>query len=225
MSLTSPRDRSKVLIVGLGNPGAGYSTNRHNLGFQTLDRLASRHGLVFDDRRKNAEHASGRIRRRQVVLAKPQTYMNLSGESVGPLLRLFEMDPRYMMVVYDELDLPFGTLRLRSGGSAGGHRGMVSILEVVPGTFARVRLGIGRPPEGTEISDYVIQDFKAEELPVRELLLDSAVEAVETTLEQGLTTAMSRYNGSVLPSEDHEKAGGDEEPTDRGPGKGGGREP
>ena len=140
------------LIVGLGNPGETYARHRHNVGFQCVKYLADRHGMRFLDKQHKARVASGTLAGQRVVLAKPFTFMNDSGQSVAALVRWHKIDPsRELLVIYDELDLPFGTLRMRPGGSAGGHNGMKSIIQQL-GTqdFARLRVGIGRPPHGGE---------------------------------------------------------------------------
>jgi len=184
------------LIVGLGNPGARYARNRHNVGFHCLQRLASVHGLEFSRRRKRACVAIGAIAGKRVVLAMPQTFMNESGRSVAPLVRFFKLPLQRLLVVYDDLDLPVGTIRLRVKGGSGGHRGMQSIIQHLGSqTFPRLRIGIGRPPGQMDPADYVLQDFSLEEQPVVEDALECAVSAVQTWLEEGIEQAMGRYNG------------------------------
>lgn len=188
----------RVLIVGLGNPGRTYARNRHNVGFMAVERLAARHGVAFGTTRSKALVGDGRILDRSVILAKPQTYMNASGDAVGPLANYFNLAPENVLVVYDELDLPFGTIRLREQGGAGGHNGMKSILNHLGQGFPRVRLGIGRPPGRMAPAAWVLRDFGADEQPVLDDLLDEAVRAIETWLTDGIQLAMSRHNGTVV---------------------------
>ncbi|MCA9972860.1 MAG: aminoacyl-tRNA hydrolase [Anaerolineales bacterium] len=188
----------RVLIVGLGNPGRTYARNRHNVGFMAVERLAARHGVAFGTTRSKALVGDGRILDRSVILAKPQTYMNASGDAVGPLANYFKLAPENVLVVYDELDLPFGTIRLREQGGAGGHNGMKSILNHLGQGFPRVRLGIGRPPGRMAPAAWVLRDFGADEQPVLDDLLDEAVRAIETWLTDGIQLAMSRHNGTVV---------------------------
>jgi PTH1 family peptidyl-tRNA hydrolase len=188
-------DVERYLIVGLGNPGPKYAANRHNVGFQCLDRLAAAHGLSFDKRQKKARVALGAIRGRRVVLAQPQTFMNDSGRSVAPLAQFYQIPPERLLVVYDDLDLPLETLRMRPEGGSGGHKGMHSIIEQLSDQgFARLRLGIGRPPGQMDPAAYVLQDFVAAEEPLVEETLERAVAAIETWLTEGVEMAMSRHN-------------------------------
>lgn len=188
------------LIAGLGNPGAEHAANRHNVGFRCVERLASIHGLAFDKRQKNGRVALGEIAGRRVVLVKPQTFMNESGRAVVALARFYRVPPEQMLVVYDDLDLPLGTVRLRPEGGSGGHKGMRSIIEHLGGqNFPRLRIGIGRPPGQMDPAAYVLQGFSAEEQPLVEEALERAVAAIETWLREGVVMAMSRHNrGSGL---------------------------
>ena len=184
-----------LLIVGLGNPGRKYARNRHNAGFHCLDRLAEKYQMAFDTQRDKAELALGRVAGRRAILAKPQTYMNDSGVSVGALARFYKVEPAQVLVVYDDLDLPQGTLRLRPRGSAGGHRGMLSIMQHL-GTdgFARLRVGIGRPPGRMPPKAYVLQDFKDDEKPIMEHTYEQAVTAINMTMSNGFEMAMNHFN-------------------------------
>ena len=184
------------LIVGLGNPGEQYAKNRHNVGFQCVKYLADRHGLRFSEKHGKARVAGGLIAGQRVVLAKPFTYMNLSGQAVAPLVRWHRLDVRgELLVIYDDLDLPFGTLRLRAAGSAGGQNGMKSIIEQL-GTqeFPRLRVGIGRPPAGGDARDKVLSNWsraEAEQLPA---LYARVADAVELFVAEGIVAAMNRFN-------------------------------
>jgi len=183
-------------VVGLGNPGAGYARHRHNVGFQVLDALARAHGLSFSREKLARTHtAQGRIGGRSVILAKPQTFVNRSGQAVGRLARWHKVPPQQILVVYDELDLPLGRLRLRPEGGAGGHNGMRSIIEAL-GTqqFPRLRVGIDRPPGQMDPADYVLHPFSKEEGEIVALVIDQAVAAVEAWLEEGIVAAMDRFN-------------------------------
>lgn len=188
-------DVERYLIVGLGNPGPQYAANRHNVGFRCVEHLAADHGLSFDKRQKKARVALGAICGLRVVLAQPQTFMNDSGRSVAPLARFYQVPPERLLVVYDDLDLPLQTLRMRPEGGSGGHKGMHSIIEQLGDqSFARLRIGIGRPPGQMDPAAYVLQDFAADEEPVIEETLKRAVVAIETWLTEGVEMAMSRHN-------------------------------
>lgn len=182
------------LIVGLGNPGEEYAASRHNVGFHCVRALARKHHLEFDRKRAQARIAQGMILAQPVVLARPQTYMNLSGQSVGGLLHWLRILPADLLVILDDLDLPLGKIRLRPGGSAGGHRGIKSIIGSL-GTeeFPRLRVGIGRP-EGNEAINYVLGNFTSAERQIMHDAYARVVEAVELVLTDGLEAAMNRYN-------------------------------
>jgi PTH1 family peptidyl-tRNA hydrolase len=191
-------DAEFYLIVGLGNPGPKYAANRHNVGFMCLERLAAAHSLTFDKRQKRAHVALGAIRGLRVVLAQPQTFMNDSGQAVVPLAQFYQVPPARLLVVYDDLDLPPGTLRVRPEGGSGGHKGMHSIIEQLGSSdFARLRIGIGRPPGQMDAAAYVLQDFSADEMPLIEKALERAVAAIETWLVEGVVMAMSRHNSGT----------------------------
>jgi peptidyl-tRNA hydrolase, PTH1 family len=188
------------LIVGLGNPGARYAGTRHNAGFMCVERLAGRAGLTFRGGRANAALASGQVAGQAVVLAKPRTFMNDSGVSVGALVRFYGVAPDDLLIVCDDLDLPFGRLRLRPSGSAGGQRGLASILQHLQRTdVPRLRIGIGRPPGRMASESYVLLPFAAEERERLPEVIDAAADAAETWLREGLTLAMTRHNGWALP--------------------------
>ena len=187
------------LIVGLGNPGPEYSGSRHNVGFQCVRWLARKHGLSFDGTRAHARIAQGAILGKPVVLARPQTFMNLSGQAVKGLEQWLRLTAADIVVIHDDLDLPLGRLRLRPGGSAGGHRGIRSIMDSL-GTqeFARLRVGIGRP-EGNDAVDYVLGDFNAAERQIMAESYARAAEALECVLSQGLEVAMNSFNADPAP--------------------------
>jgi PTH1 family peptidyl-tRNA hydrolase len=189
---------SRNLIVGLGNPGAKYADNRHNVGFRCVERLAAAHRLSFSRRQKRALVALGTVGQRSVILAKPRTFMNKSGYPVATLVNFYRVPMGRVLVVYDDLDLPLGTTRMRPSGGAGGHRGMRSVISQLGNQgFPRLRIGIGRPPGRMEPADYVLQDFGPDEEPLLEETLEQAVAAIETWLAEGIDEAMSRYNRSV----------------------------
>jgi len=185
------------LIVGLGNPGREYRQNRHNTGFMAIDRLAERLGVSFSRLESRALVTKGEYQGSRIVLAKPQTYMNLSGQAVGPLLRFYKVPLDNLLVIYDDVDLPLGTLRIRPGGGAGGQKGMSSIIERL-GTqdFPRLRVGIGRPPGRMDASAYVLQDFSKTELEILNNTLDRAAEAALVFVAEGIQAAMNSFNGS-----------------------------
>ena len=183
------------LIVGLGNPGPRYANNRHNVGFQCLDRLAQAHGLAFQKRENKALSARGQIAGVEVILAKPQTYVNLSGQAVERLAWSYQVPLEDILVIYDDMDLPLGRIRLRPGGGAGGHKGVRSIIEHLDSRdFPRLRVGIGRPPGRMDPVDYVLGDFTPEERPVIEEAYERAIAAVECWLREGIVAAMNKYN-------------------------------
>ena len=183
------------LVVGLGNPGRRYAHTRHNLGFRLLDRVADARGIRIGDDRCESLVGRGEWERETLVLAKPQTYMNHSGLAAAALLRRFRVQGEDLVVVYDDLDLPLGRLRVRCGGSAGGHRGLASILQhVAERDFVRLRLGIGRPPEGVDAVEYVLGRFSPEEQSALDEMLARAAEALETIILKGPVRAMEDYN-------------------------------
>lgn len=183
------------LVVGLGNHAPEYAGHRHNAGFMVADLLAARIGVRFKAHRSRAEVAEGRLAGSPVTLAKPRSYMNLSGGPVAALRDFYKIPPDRIVVVHDELDLPFGTLRLKQGGGDNGHNGLRSVTRAlgVPG-YHRVRFGIGRPPGRMDPADFVLRDFSAAERRELPLLIDRAADAVETLLQDGLVAAQNVYN-------------------------------
>jgi PTH1 family peptidyl-tRNA hydrolase len=187
----------RFLVVGLGNPGREYRGSRHNAGFMVLDALAARLGQAFTRRQADALYATGHIGAAPVVLAKPQRYMNLSGRPVASLVKFYGVPLERLLVVFDEIDLPLGTLRLRPEGGTAGHRGMQSIVEAL-GTqaFPRLRFGVGRPPGRKAAASHVLQDFSQDERPLVDEALDRAAAAVETFVQEGITIAMNQFNAA-----------------------------
>ena len=185
-----------ALVAGLGNPGPEYADHRHNIGFQVVEALARSHGLTFSRRKEIRAHvAEGRIAGRAALLAKPQTHMNLSGRSVGRLQRMYEIPPEQILIVYDDLDLPLGRLRMRPEGGFGGHRGMRSIIDVL-GTqaFPRLRVGVDRPPGRMDPAEYVLRPFAEEQQALLDEVLERAVAAIECWLMDGIVAAMDQFN-------------------------------
>ena len=193
----STRGEERTLIVGLGNPGRAHAFNRHNVGFMAVDKLALRAGIELRRVQSKAIVGSGRLADRPVILAKPQTFMNLSGEAVGALAGYYRIPPAAILVVYDELDIPFGVIRLREKGGAGGHNGMRSLIQHLGNDFPRLRLGIGRPPGRMDAAAFVLQDFGRDELPLVSDMLTRANDAIESFVRQGIDLTMSRFNGPV----------------------------
>ncbi len=184
------------LIVGLGNPGREYRENRHNIGFMLVDRLALKLETRFTRLQSKSLVSSAIYRGNKIILAKPQTYMNLSGQSVQGLLRFYKLPLTNLLIAHDDLDLPPGTIRIRPDGGSAGQKGMASILERL-GTdeFPRLRLGIGHPPGQMQAPDYVLQDFSSAEMALISETLNRAVDAALTFVTEGLDAAMNKYNG------------------------------
>ncbi|GAB4276623.1 MAG: aminoacyl-tRNA hydrolase [Deferrisomatales bacterium] len=183
------------MVVGLGNPGAQYAATRHNAGFLAVERLADRHGAPAWERSCHSQTTRVRLEGRAVVLARPQTYMNRSGPAVAALLHRLGLGPEGLVVVHDDLDLPFGTLRIRQGGGHGGHNGVRSIIEALEARdFVRLKIGLGRPPGDVDPADYVLSPFDPDEKAVLSGLLDRAAEALESIVVEGPLRAMNRIH-------------------------------
>jgi PTH1 family peptidyl-tRNA hydrolase len=183
------------LIAGLGNPGQKYQNTRHNMGFLTLQALARRHQISIEKRKFNSHYGLGEILENKVILLTPLTFMNLSGQAVGSFLRYFQISPENLIVIHDELDLPWGRMKIASKGGAAGHKGLLSTIDQIQTReFIRIRLGIGRPPERIPAESYVLEPFSAQERKELPLLLDQASDAVEVVLELGIIAAMNRFN-------------------------------
>lgn len=191
----------RYLIVGLGNPGQDYAKTRHNFGFMAVEELARRHNLAFTRAEKKAQIADGLIGDKRVLLVKPQTYMNDSGLAVRALLDFYKIDLTQMIVAADDLDIPFGTLRIRKGGSDGGQRGVRSMIQHL-GTkeFARARMGIGRPPGKMDPAAYVLRPFLGDDAITAQLVYERTATAIESWLKDGLDLTMTRFNGSIEPA-------------------------
>ncbi|MEU3273578.1 aminoacyl-tRNA hydrolase [Saccharomonospora sp. NPDC006951] len=190
-----PGAGEQVLLVGLGNPGPRYAGNRHNVGFLVLDELAARIGGRFKGHKGGADVLEGRIAGRKTVLAKPRSFMNLSGGPVAGTARFYKVDPSGIVVVHDELDVDFGALKLKFGGGDNGHNGLRSITKSL-GTkdYFRVRFGVGRPPGRMDPADYVLKDFGTVERKELALNIDRCADAVEELLGKGLTSAQNTYH-------------------------------
>jgi len=190
------------LIVGLGNPGRDYVNNRHNVGFKCVDLFAREHGISLTQRGARSKLGTGEVAGTKVVLAKPQTFMNLSGEAVSALVRRYHLSSQDILVIYDDLDLPLGKIRIREKGSSGGHNGLKSIISHL-GTqdFPRIRVGIG-PAEGSDITaasevdaiEHVLSDFTEEEKTVMREVYPRVAAVIECILEEGIAAAMNKYN-------------------------------
>ena len=187
------------LVIGLGNPGREYRETRHNVGFMVIDRLCARLGVSLSRVQSKALTGAGVMEGHKIILAKPQTFMNLSGQSVGGLVRFYKVPLANLMVAHDDLDIPLGTLRIRPGGGSAGQKGMASIIQQL-GTqdFARLRIGIGRPPGRMDPSAYVLEKFVGDERKIVDLVMDRAVAAVEIFVRDGLEAAMTQFNGNLV---------------------------
>jgi PTH1 family peptidyl-tRNA hydrolase len=192
--LGNPDGEARRLIVGLGNPGKEYQETRHNVGFRVIDLLAERHGIELRKHRHQSVYGEGRIAENAVLLAKPLTYMNLSGAAVAALARYHGITPGDVLVLCDDVNLPLGRLRLRTKGSAGGHNGLKSIIGSL-GTdeFPRLRIGVGAPA-GQPMVEHVLGRFNRREAEIIATVLPAAADAVELSLREGIEAAMNRYN-------------------------------
>ena len=189
---------STFLIAGLGNPGRQYKASRHNIGFMLVDRLAAKLDISFSRVESRSLVCKTKYEDRSIILAKPQTFMNLSGQAVGALIKFYKIPLKNLMIAYDDVDLPFGTLRIRPSGGSAGQKGVISIIDRL-GTkdFPRLRLGLGRPPGRMQAASYVLRDFSQEEMDFLPGILDHGVDAVLTFITAGLVTAMNQFNPTV----------------------------
>ena len=184
------------IIVGLGNPGDKYEKTRHNVGFDVVDRLAEKYQIAVDTKKHRALIGKGVIEGQKVLLVKPQTYMNLSGESIRSLVEYYKIDPEEeLIVIYDDFDLEIGTIRIRKKGSAGSHNGMKSIIgQIQSKDFPRIRIGIGKSGGGAEWKDFVLGKTSKQDEKLIEDAVDRAADAVGCILEKGIDKAMNEYN-------------------------------
>jgi len=203
---TEEGEQIMYLIVGLGNPGNRYQQTRHNIGFMVLDALAGRWGVEIKQKSFDALWNRGKVAGANVLLAMPQTYMNLSGNAVRSLQAYFKVDTGNVIVIHDDLDLPFGAMRLKAGGGDAGHKGLKSIVNCLGSAdFTRVRMGIGKPADRTPVEDYVLQKFNPDESARLQEIIQSASEAAADIIQSGLQQAMAKYhtkNISNLKKED-----------------------
>ncbi len=183
------------VIAGLGNPGRGYQCHRHNAGFMVVDRLAESGGLSFSESPFAGWVAEGRLAGRRVLLLKPATFMNKSGECVAAAMRYYRLTPEDLLVIHDDLDLELGRIQVRRAGGSGGHRGVQSVMDSLgEGGFYRLRLGVGRPPAERDAADWVLESFSAGEAAIARSMIERGAQAVESLLSEGLTAAMNRFN-------------------------------
>ena len=183
------------MIVGLGNPGSEYENTPHNLGFMVIDRLAESNAIRVSRKEKMSLVGLGAVKEKSVALAKPQTFMNLSGPAVKGLLEKYELQPGRLVVVYDELDLPFGTIRLKLGGGDNGHNGLRSITSALrTRDYYRLRVGIGRPPGRMDPADYVLHDFAATERAELPEVIGRSADAIEALMTKGLAEAQNQFH-------------------------------
>lgn len=186
------------LIVGLGNPGREYSETRHNVGFMAIDRLCRDLGIKITRMQSRALVGNGNMDEFKVILAKPQTFMNLSGQAIGGLVKFYKVELDDLLVIHDDIDLPLGTLRLRPAGGSAGQKGLESTMDYL-GTkdFPRMRIGVGRPPGRMVAKDYVLQNFSAAEKETLQAITGRASDAVRIFIKSGLEAAMNQFNGQL----------------------------
>jgi PTH1 family peptidyl-tRNA hydrolase len=194
------------LIFGLGNPGSRYQFSRHNMGFLVLDQLASNHEISVNQKGFDCCYGKGRIDNYPVFLAKPQIYMNLSGIAVKKLVDYYKTDPENIIVIHDDLDLPFSSIRIKTGGGHAGHKGLISIIDHLgDAEFIRVRLGIGKPPIKSMTEDYVLKPFTEDEMKELSHVITAGSDAVTEIMTSDIQTAMNRYNERVPVPENKEE--------------------
>jgi PTH1 family peptidyl-tRNA hydrolase len=194
-STTSEPDGKTFLIAGLGNPGKEYRETRHNIGFMTVDRIAERLGTAFTRTQSRALITDGRYQGHRIYLAKPQAFMNTSGQAVRALVKFYKIPYKNLLVVYDDVDLPFEAMRMKPGGGSAGHRGMKNIIQQI-GTqkFPRLRLGVGRAYGSKQAADYVLKPFSKEEQEFLKVFIDRAASAALAYITDGIDRAMTEYN-------------------------------
>lgn len=185
------------VVAGLGNPGTKYANTRHNVGFDTINLLSDKYGIKVSKIKYKALVGDGTIKGEKVLLAKPQTYMNLSGESLREIMEWYKIPASRLIVIYDDVDLPLGKVRIRPKGSSGSHNGMKSVIyQLQTDEFPRIRIGIDKAPEGWELADYVLSRFNADERIVVNNSIIKAAEAAAAIIASGVDTAMNIYNGT-----------------------------
>ncbi len=187
------------LIIGLGNPGEEYKNHRHNIGFIIIDKLAQNLSLKFENNKKKSLFTRAKVNNTDLILLKPQTFMNLSGESAIYISKFFNVKTEDIIVIYDDMDIPFGTFRIKKGGSSGGHNGIKSLIaQLQTDDFIRVRVGIGRPSFGKKVNDYVLSSFsKSERENIDNDLGENVIEAIKTILFESYTIAQNKYNKRI----------------------------
>ena len=184
------------LIAGLGNPGKDYRHTRHNIGFMVIDHLSNELKIPVKKVKQKSLIGIGKLDNKEILLVKPQTFMNNSGESIAPLMRYYKVPHQNLMVIHDDLDLPFGIIRIRPTGGTSGQKGMKSIIEKIGSQeFPRIRMGIGRPPGHMDPVDFVLENFSKDQLSILENILEDATNAIKTFIIDGLNKAMNTYNG------------------------------
>ncbi|WIH91331.1 aminoacyl-tRNA hydrolase [Brachyspira pilosicoli] len=187
------------LVIGLGNPGEEYKNHRHNIGFIIIDKLAQNLSLKFDNKKKKSLFTRAKLNNIDFILLKPQTFMNLSGESAIYISKFFNIKPEDIIVIYDDMDIPFGTFKIKKGGSSGGHNGIKSLIaQLQTDDFIRLRVGIGRPSFGKKVNDYVLSSFsKSERENIDNDLGENVIEAIKTILFESYTIAQNKYNKRI----------------------------
>lgn len=187
-----------TVIAGLGNPGNKYENTRHNVGFSTIDLLSSKHGIKVNKLKHKALTGEGTIAGERVLLVKPQTFMNLSGESIREIAEWYKLPMDNIIIVYDDVDLPVGTVRIRPKGSSGTHNGMKSVIyQLQSDEFPRIRIGVGKAPEGWDLADYVLSRFNADETGAIRESIERAADAAAAIVSSGVSAAMNQYNGEA----------------------------
>lgn len=188
--------QNMYIIAGLGNPESKYDRTRHNIGFRLIDELAARNGITFSDRKHNGLCGKGIISGEKVLLVKPLTYMNLSGECVGPAADYYKVEPENVIILFDDISLDVGRIRIRKKGSAGGHNGIKSIIAHLGSeNFPRLKFGVGDKPKGMDLADYVLGRFSSQDEATVSEGIKRACEAVECMIGEGCDAAMNKYNG------------------------------
>jgi PTH1 family peptidyl-tRNA hydrolase len=195
---SNEREQALHLIVGLGNPGNRYKLTRHNIGFMVLEKLATQWEVDLKHKSFDALWNRGKIAGENVILAMPQTYMNLSGNAVRRLLAYFKGDVNKLIVIHDDLDLPFGTVRLKTAGGNAGHKGLISIATCLgSGDFMRIRLGIGKPADKSRVESYVLEKFETEDSALLESIIQLAARAAADIVTSGMQQAMAKYHVKI----------------------------